>query len=351
MNRNGRYRRILTRCAVVIAVLYFSSCSHDNLQVYEQNSENRTIGNYIHNNFDLSLFYAALEKTELVDELNAKDIITVFAPSDKAFNAMGIYNESDIDALNRDSLKNMLLYCMFESALLKSEVPLKSIDTEYTNKAGKNVLLSVGLDNNTLYFNGIKTSYADIVLANGVLNNLDNLPKYREGTVQDFLAHRTEYSCFVAALKKFGYWDRLSEPGPWTVVAPDDQSFKARNISLQSIEAMQPDAYKKRLFGGYIFKTRVFVSDLLVMFGGSGYPRYGSSVNNLIVHIDGDEDMSSGIYLKESSLQPTFFLLNQRTSAVIESPLSSAYQINYMTDNGVIHNIDALLLTPTEALY
>jgi len=350
MNRNGRYRRILTRCAVVIAVLYFSSCSHDNLQVYEQNSENRTIGNYIHNNFDLSLFYAALEKTELVDELNAKDIITVFAPSDKAFNAMGIYNESDIDALNRDSLKNMLLYCMFESALLKSEVPLKSIDTEYTNKAGKNVLLSVGLEDKALYFNGVKTSYADIVLANGVLHILENLPKYREGTVQDFLAHRTEYSCFVAALKKFGYWDRLSEPGPWTVVAPDDQSFKANNITLQSIETLQPDVYKKRLFGGYIFKTRVFVSDFQVMFGGTGYPRYGSMVNNLIVHIDGDEDMSSGIYLKDTKLEPTFFLLNQRTSAVIESPISSAYQINYMTDNGVVHNIDALLLTPAEAL-
>lgn len=351
MNKNGRYSWLFTCCAVFITVLYFSSCSHDNLQVYEQNDEYRTIGNYIHNNFDLSLFYAALEKTELVDELNAKDIITVFAPSDKAFNAMGIYSESDIDALNRDSLKNMLLYCMFESALLKSEVPLKSIDTEYTNKAGKNVLLSVGLGDKALYFNGVKTNYADIVLANGVLHILESLPKYREGTVQDFLAHRTEYSCFVAALKKFGYWDRLSEAGPWTVVAPDDQSFKAASITLQSIEAMQPDAYKKRLFGGYIFKTRVFVSDFQVMFGNNGYPRYGSSVNNLIVHIDGDEDMSSGIYLKESELEPTFFLLNQRTSAVIESPLSSAYQINYMTDNGVVHNIDALLVTPAEALY
>jgi len=350
MNRNGIYRQILTLWAVVISVLYFSSCSHDNLQVYEQNAEYRTIGNYIHNNFDLSLFYAALEKTGLINDLNSKNVITVFAPNDKAFNAMGIYSASDFDALNRDSLKNMLLYCMFNSALLKSEVPLKSIDTQYTNKAGKDVLLSVGLEDKALYFDGVKTSYADIVLANGILHILRNLPKYREGTVQDFLAHRAEYSCFVAALKKFGYWNRLSEPGPWTVVAPDDQSFKAANITLQGIEVMQPDAYKKRLFGGYIFKTRLFVSDLQVMFGNNGYPRYGSLVNNLIVHIDGDEDMSSGIYLKESALQPTFFLLNQRTSAVVESPLSSDYQLNYMTDNGVVHNIDALLVTPTDAL-
>ncbi|KAL7563462.1 hypothetical protein ACA910_004648 [Epithemia clementina (nom. ined.)] len=56
----------------------------------------------------LSLLYAALEYTDLVDTLNAGGPYTIFAPNDAAFNAAGISGAADLEALGQSTVTTIL---------------------------------------------------------------------------------------------------------------------------------------------------------------------------------------------------------------------------------------------------
>lgn len=322
---------------------------------YEKNSDVRTIGDYINNNFELTLFYAALEKTGVIEELTGRDVITVFATSNSAYNAIGIYQASDFDALDRDSLSNALRYHILDGALVKSNVPVMSIDTKYATRSSKDMLISFGntlagitdAKPQTLYVNGVAVSYPDIVLANGVLHVLLDEIKYKEGTVQDYLSTRSEYSHFVAALKKFGYWDRLAEDGPWTIVAPNDQAFANAGITLEDIATMNPENYYKRLFGSYVFETRLFTNDLRVMLVEWG-------TYSMSIPVKEDELAYMGISIQAPwnvLVVDSYLIFGLYESTRINSvKMSPASKLNLLTDNGVIHDLPQLAILPNNAI-
>ncbi len=322
----------------LLSLLFSTSCSHEDILEYEENTETRKVGEYIKNNFDLTLFYTAMKKTGLVEELSSNEIVTAFVPNNKAFNSIGIYRDSDFDKLNQDSLKTMLSYCIFPFAIWRADVPLKSVDTEYKNKAGKEVFISI--DNYTkskMYINGVTISYSDIKCSNGVLHIINAMLKYDNIDMQEFLSKHKEYTCFVAALKKFGYWDKLKEEGPWTLVAPDNDAFNATGLTVSDIENLDPSKYRARLFGGYLFKTRLFMSDLQVFDGTS---------SSTLVPIENDEIASTGLY--GDNLLIFKRLKESRYSKSIT--LSPPYRINYLINNGVVHRTSTLLFQPDEAL-
>lgn len=336
---------------ITMMLTFLSSCNHDTILAYEENSDYRTAGDYIRNNFDLTLFYAALEKTNLLDEFNSNEIITIFAPNNKAFNTLGIYRASDFDRLDQDSLRNMLRYHVINRSLVKNDIPTSSVDNKYTSKTGKDLFVSIGVDyKKTMYVNGVTVLYTDVRLANGMLNIIDGTLKYIDGTVQDILSQKKEYSYFVAALKKIGYWDQLGEKGPFTIAAPSNTAFEENGITLSDIESMNPDNYKKRLFGGYLFKTQLFTTDLKVLYQ-YGYPFYGG--DNVMIPIEGDEEVSSGIYVDSNNI--TYLFLQQAKGTSIEPQkkidMSSVpYRANCLSNNGIVHGISDLLVLPEDAI-
>lgn len=345
---------------ILFLFLFMPACDHDSFLTLEENNDIRNIGDYIGNNFDLTLFYAALQKTGVIEDITGDDIVTVFAPSNAAFNALGVYRESDFDEMNIDSLTFMLKYHILNKAIVKNDIAIQSIDTRYPNLAGKDLIIAKDNSdyNPLLYVNGVRTPYSDIMLSNGVLHIIDAGLKYREGTVQDLLSGKSEYSVFSAALKKFGYWERLAEAGPWTIVAPNDSAFKKAEIDLDSIARMDPTQFKKRFMGGYLLNTHLFISDLGIMFGFKRmYPYHAGE--NIMIPIDGDEEVTSGLilgsskYINGSHIYGGSVFLQKAYStsqALKEIPLSPDNKINYVTDNGVVHDVEELLVLPNEAM-
>src|SRR5688572_14954075 len=90
-------------CGILFCIL--NACEHPDITLQNPNDLLRPAAEFAHNNFQFSLFYAAIERAGLIDELNAKGPLTVFAPADAAFHEMGIRNRSDLDRIGVDSLK------------------------------------------------------------------------------------------------------------------------------------------------------------------------------------------------------------------------------------------------------
>lgn len=61
-------------------------------------------------NSDFSLLVAAVVRGNLVYALSGNQQLTVFAPTNTAFNAIGIYNPGDLDSIPVNTLQSILLY-------------------------------------------------------------------------------------------------------------------------------------------------------------------------------------------------------------------------------------------------
>jgi uncharacterized surface protein with fasciclin (FAS1) repeats len=61
-------------------------------------------------NSDFSLLVAAVVRANLVDALSGNRQLTVFAPPNTAFNAIGIYNPEDFNSIPVNALQSILLY-------------------------------------------------------------------------------------------------------------------------------------------------------------------------------------------------------------------------------------------------
>lgn len=334
-------KRITQYLPLLLAFVFLQACNHDDFLVYEENTETRNVGDYIGNNFDLSLFYAALEKTGVLEEITGDQKVTVFAPTNGAFNALGIYRPSDFDTRNQDSLKRMIQYHILGRLLPSEEIPVQTLDAAYPSLAGNDLIISKHAavnewDRTRVFINGSEATRFDIMLTNGVLNIVNACFKYEEGSVQDFLSSRGEYTTFVTALKKFGYWERLAE-GEWSVVAPENQAFENDGITPDSIDRMDPTRFHNRLMGVYLFDTQIFLTDLEL------------SKQNLTSPIEGDIRMNRSLYY---NVDIRWFALHTQESGQYGrfTPLSQHNKVNYLTGNGTVHNIEKLVFRPDEAV-
>jgi len=350
-------------CKKIILYLFafflplFHACKHDELQVYQESDNYSSAADFVKNNYNLTLFHAALAQANLLDELSKGGPYTVFAPSNKAFNDLGIVRASDFAAMNKDSLRTMLQYHILPRVLYRNDIPANTIDNKYVNLAGKELFVGYKYEKPCttcnvradIYINGAlapKTTQ-DKVLANGVLHMLDKVLKY-QATVQDILSTKKEYSTFVTLLKRMGDWDRLAQPAYTTVFAPDNQAFERAGVTISQIENLDAAAYHKRLSRVYLLYNHFFISDMEV-YGkqaGSGYyagPFYRAP-------IVGDENYYFAI---ASNPEKEPFIVEKRlingNSPLRKTNLQPGYRTDYKADNGVVHGIVDLLVLPSEA--
>lgn len=342
---------------LTFSLLFFYGCKHDELQVYQESDNYSSASDFVKNNYRLTLFYAALESAGLLEELSKEGTFTVFAPSNKAFNDLGITHARDFGKMDRDSLRMMLQYHILPRVLYRNDIPMNTIDNKYVNMAGKELFIGYKYANPCsdcvvtadIYVNGSLAAKQtqNAVLANGVLHVLDKVLKYQP-TIQDILSTRAEYSMFVTLLKRTGDWDRLAKPEYTTVFAPDNQAFERAGITREQLENLNPADYHKRLSRVYLLYNHFFVSDMIIYgrLAGSGYyagPFYRAP-------IVGDEEYYFAI-AANPEMEP-FIIEKQLLSSnrpFRKTNFQPDYRRDYKADNGVVHGIVDLLVLPEEA--
>jgi uncharacterized surface protein with fasciclin (FAS1) repeats len=362
-----KYFSVLKKCiAVAVLGLMMAGCKHDNLLLPKPNENIRPAADFIKNNYDFRLFYAALDHTGLAADLNGTGPFTVLALPDNAFNGMGIFNEHTIRSLNKDSLRHAMQYHVLKNRRLRlADIPTNGVDVRYETLAGESVFVSAVTVNKEYFFDGARIGRSDIMLANGVLHVLNKVMQYNKGkTVQDHLAGQPQYSIFVAGLKKFGLWDELSQPGPFTIFAPFNQAFADHGITEATINALNPALYHgQRLFGAYVlYGKHFFVSDQAVFRAIGAEYNYKGSLRNDDWYINFGTEMLQAnpgdIYFtpypefslwKPNPLHPQLpervGLVNQQR----DSPRPLA-EYDQRCENGIVHNLHGLVLLPIDAV-
>lgn len=351
------------KIAVASAVVLLSSCEHDNLEVPKPNENIRPAADFIRNNYDFRLFYAALEYTGLVNELNAPGPITVLAVPDNGWNAIGVNTEQQVRSLNKDSLRHALQYHVLKNRRwITTDFATNGVDVRLETLAGESVYVSAVNSNNDYFFGGARISRKDITLANGVMQVMNKFMQYHKGkTVQDYLAATPEFSLFVTGLKKFGIWDELTDKGPFTIFAPDNDAFAAKGITAETINSLHVDLYHaQRLFGAYIiYQSHFFVSDQYVFKSLGAEYSYPYTLRNDNWYVNFGTNLQrtnpSDIFFTPYPELTFFRPVPGSLPVVIGMVTQSSYMpkplvwYDHLCENGIVHRLHGLLSLPADA--
>jgi transforming growth factor-beta-induced protein len=249
---------------------------------------------------------AALVQEKLVSTI-AKEELTIFAPSDEAFAALGL-NESNIGTV--PNLKEILLYHAVAGKVYSTMLTSKFVPT--VNGAAVKIDVSSGV-----MVNDASVVKADIKAINGVIHIIDKvLIPPSKNLVETALANAPEFSILVEAVQKAKLVETLSTGGPFTVFAPTNAAFAAllAELKVSSLDALSEETVKNVLLY-HVVSGRVFSSDL-----------QAGPVNTL----------NGTFNVNLSNLKITD--ANMREAGLVPSLL------NIQAKNGVIHVIDRVIL-------
>ena len=162
----------------------------------------------------------AVQAAGLESALRAEGPLTVLAPTDAAFDALGAETISALLA-DPDTLADILLYHVIDGAVPASVVSTLSSATTLN---GDDIYISDG----SIYINGVAMVVTtDIQATNGIIHVLDTVLIPPAGTIVDIAVANEDLETLVAAVTAADLVGTLSGPGPFTVFAPTDAAFDA----------------------------------------------------------------------------------------------------------------------------
>ncbi|MCA1800285.1 MAG: fasciclin domain-containing protein, partial [Actinobacteria bacterium] len=178
---------------------------------------------------------AAVIAAELTGALSAEGTLTLFAPTDEAFAALG---QETIDALLADptgTLAEILKYHVVGATALSGD--LSDGDT-FTTLEGSDIEVTINEDG--VFINDAKVVFADYQAPNGVVHVIDAVLTPPTNTVVDIIINSDVHENLEAAVIAAKLDGALSGDGPFTVFAPTDDAFAA--LGTETIDALFDDA-------------------------------------------------------------------------------------------------------------
>jgi uncharacterized surface protein with fasciclin (FAS1) repeats len=255
---------------------------------------------------------AAVTTAGLQGALSGPGPFTVFAPTDAAFAALpaGV-----VDALLADpsgALTDVLLYHVVGASVASGDLTNGQFATTLN---GDSVMVTIsGTD---VFINNAQVTFADITTDNGIVHVIDMvLMPY--STVMDVIAESPDHTTLETALVTAGLDGTLSGPGPFTVFAPTDAAFAALPAGVVDALLADPSGALTDVLLYHVVGASVTSGDLT-----NG--QFATTINgdSVVVTISGTD-----IFINNA----------QVTSADI------------MTNNGIVHVIDAVLI-PGSTVY
>lgn len=168
----------------------------------------------------------ALIKTDLLRTV-ARERLTVLAPTDEAFRALGI---TPRNVGNVENLKEILLYHVFGGKVYSYDLVPGFAET--LNGAYVKVSLEEGV-----FFNDAEVKRADVRALNGVIHIIDKVlfPPTQDIVEKAVSFNPDEFNTLVQAVIQAELVDVLKSEGPFTVFAPTDAAFAALGVDLATL--------------------------------------------------------------------------------------------------------------------
>lgn len=262
---------------------------------------------------ELSTLVTAVAKAELVDALNGPGPLTVFAPTNKAFDALPA---GTLDSLLKDkkALGDVLKNHVSAQALYASD--LKDGQTVPTLLGAEELPVSVSATGVTV--GGAKVVSKDILATNGVVHVIDVViePPAKPKSIPELAIDDPRFSTLVKALKAADLVDAVSGKGPLTVFAPTNDAFdKLPKGVLEDLLKPKNKEKLKTILLHHVVGAKVLSTDL----PGTPYAKSKAGYP-LLVSTDGGAKISN--------------------AKVIEADLEAS--------NGVVHAVDEVILPPSK---
>jgi len=326
--------------ATAVSLLAACGSDHDSTEVAQPKSILATA----QGNPSLSSLVAAVQfasdNNDLVNLLSASGSLTVFAPTNDAFDALARTLTGNANAKGPDLLipaNKALVRAVLQYHVLTSQVPAAAIPFGKAITPAAGGIFKIDLvagkpvitDGRNRTANIVTT---DIVASNGVVHVIDSVLLPADKTiVQTAIAAAPQFTSLVAALQfasdNNDLVTTLSGAGPFTVFAPTNAAF---------------DSLARELTGN----AAATAADILV-------PANKALVRSVLTyHVLPSRVLKADIPLNTAitTVQGKTFVIQSAAGAVTitdgRNRTSTITGTDTLTSNGVIHTIDKVLLPP-----
>ncbi len=266
----------------------------------------------------LTTFAKALDKAQLEAFKTGPGPFTWFAPTNEAFTAALITDDS-LSKMTQGQISYLLLYHLANSSLSAQDMLAVNSAPRNSQLGSGSGQFYTGSVNGENYINGTKIIARDNKVSNGyvhVINRL-NVPPILRGNLQSVLSSTGQHGLFIAALTRAGLWTSLSSASVFTVFAPTDAAMTAAGYTSASIAAATVASLAAAMRYHYILNLRLFTNDL----NRTSLPATAAGSNQYIVPSD------NGTKIKGKN--------NTAPVSITKSDI--------LGTNGVVHIIDGVL--------
>jgi transforming growth factor-beta-induced protein len=265
------------------------------------------VNSEVHNTLEAAVIAAGL-----AEALSGEGPFTLFAPTDAAFAALPAGTVEALLADPKGALTEILTYHALAGKVMSTDL---SNGLKVKTLQGQDITVTINEEG--VFINGAKVIIANIEAGNGVVHVIDAvlLPAAPRTTVVDVIVKSENHTTLEAAVIAAGLVETLSGDGPFTIFAPTDAAFAA--LPAGTVEALLAD-------------PKGALTDVLTYHAVAGKVRSTDLINEQKV-----VTLSGKIATVTINAQGVFINKAKVTVADI------------VTDNGVVHVIDAVLLADT----
>lgn len=203
----------------------------------------------------------ALARTGLAGTVSSNQL-TVFAPTDAAFERYGLNQRNIVSTLGVETLRSILLYHAVAGKVFSGDLPSSGFVATLN---GASVEVNVG---SGVTINEATVIIADIEARNGVIHAIDDvLFPPTLNLVELAGSFDPEFSVLLAAAVRADLADTLANDGPFTVFAPTNQAFMdlfevtSVEAAIDAVNSLTPEALAPILLY-HVVPGRVFSTDL-----------------------------------------------------------------------------------------
>ena len=221
-NLNMKRKFLYTLLMLVPLLFTLSSCDDDDIK-----PEDKNIVEIASEDAQFTTLVSALERTGLDATLTSLNNVTVFAPTNAAFNALGV----DLGTISDEALTEILLYHVISARIPSTDIADGQTYVSTAAATGPDAnALSVLVENtggNVTINASVNVVQTDIVGKNGIIHVVDAVIMPLD--VVGHASANTNFSELVGALVAADgdLVGALSATGPFTVFAPLNSAFEA----------------------------------------------------------------------------------------------------------------------------
>ena len=234
----------------------FTTCDKEETVVAKDN-----LDTIISVNPELSLFKAALIRAKLTTFTQGPGPFTIYAPSNAAFNAMGINNEADLNLIDSTLLTAILTNHLHAGVRTSYEIPVGPNGT--IGMLGGFTVYASKTPANVAYINGGKLLQTDITASNGTIHIIEKILLPPLTTTLGNLALLSNAKLFLQAINKAAVTSSFIV-NPATVFAPTNAAMVAAGYDSTSIANANAATITllNNILKYHVVGSRIFSNDL-----------------------------------------------------------------------------------------